>query len=99
MATDGQTNCTTIESEWVCQVRAIIQDQIETTSAPRAELMLQTRRLLLIGYDCHGACKVQQVIRQVWISTHFGVISKRRPSADEGFLFTTAVFTPPRLRL
>ena len=33
----------------------------------------------------------QPVIIQVWISTHFGVLSKRPPSADEGFLFIKAV--------
>jgi hypothetical protein len=33
----------------------------------------------------------QPVIIQVWISTHFGVLSKRPPSADEGFVFIKAV--------
>jgi hypothetical protein len=39
----------------------------------------------------------QQVIRQTWITSHFWVLSKRPRSADERFLFITAMFTPPRL--
>jgi hypothetical protein len=36
----------------------------------------------------------EQVIIQVWISTHFGVLSKRLPGADENLLFIEATFTP-----
>jgi len=32
---------------------------------------------------------------QIWISTHFGVICERLPSADEMFLSIKAIFTPP----
>ena len=38
----------------------------------------------------------EQVIRQVWITSHFGVLSKRPPTADEESLFIKAIFTPPR---
>jgi hypothetical protein len=36
----------------------------------------------------------QQVVIQVWISTHFGVLSEQLPVADENFLFIEATFTP-----
>ena len=36
-----------------------------------------------------------KVIIQVWISTHFGVLSKRPRSADEGFGFIKAVLRLP----
>jgi hypothetical protein len=36
----------------------------------------------------------QQVIIQVWISTHFGVLSEQLPVADENLLFIKATFTP-----
>jgi hypothetical protein len=34
------------------------------------------------------------VIKQIWISTHFGVLSEQLPVADESFLFIKATFTP-----
>jgi hypothetical protein len=33
------------------------------------------------------------VIIQVWISTHFGVLSEQLPVADENLLFIKATFT------
>ena len=36
----------------------------------------------------------EQVIIQVWISTHFGVLSEQLPDADENSLFIKATFTP-----
>jgi hypothetical protein len=36
----------------------------------------------------------QQVIIQVWISTHFGVLSEQLPDADENSLFIKPTFTP-----
>jgi hypothetical protein len=39
----------------------------------------------------------EQVIRQVWITSHFGVLSKRPACSDEGFLFIKAIFAPPSL--
>jgi hypothetical protein len=35
-----------------------------------------------------------EVIMQVWISTHFGVLSEQLPVADENSLFIKATFTP-----
>jgi hypothetical protein len=43
---------------------------------------------------CHGRTGVEQVIIQVWISTHFGVLSEQLPGADEHLLFIKATFTP-----
>jgi len=37
------------------------------------------------------------VIRQVWITPHFGVLSKHPGCSDEGFFFIEAVLTPPSL--
>src|SRR6185295_12396592 len=39
----------------------------------------------------------QQVIMQVWISTHFGVISERPPRRMKTFLFIKGIFTPRML--
>jgi hypothetical protein len=36
----------------------------------------------------------QQVIPQVWILSHFGVISNRLPATDETMGFIAAMFTP-----
>src|SRR5258708_17445127 len=36
----------------------------------------------------------QQVIMQVWISTHFGVISERPPTANEEISFIHPTITP-----
>jgi hypothetical protein len=36
----------------------------------------------------------EQVIIQVWIFTHFGVLSEQLPVADENILFIKATFTP-----
>jgi hypothetical protein len=36
----------------------------------------------------------EQVIMQVWISTHFGVLSEQLPVADANLLFIKATFTP-----
>jgi hypothetical protein len=41
--------------------------------------------------------KAEQVIIQVWISSHFEVLSKRLLAADESFGFIKAIFTPARL--
>ena len=43
------------------------------------------------------AAHAEQGIRQVWITSHFGVLSKRPPSADERFLLIKAIFTPRSL--
>jgi hypothetical protein len=37
-------------------------------------------------------CLVQQVIMQIWVSSHFGVISKWHPAADESIGFIGAHF-------
>jgi hypothetical protein len=42
----------------------------------------------------HDYSFVEQVIIQVWISTHFGVLSEQLPVADEKFLFIKPTFTP-----
>ena len=39
-------------------------------------------------------CYAEQVIMQVWISTHFGVISKRPPNANEELSFIGPTITP-----
>jgi hypothetical protein len=39
----------------------------------------------------------QQVIIQVWITSQFGVLSKRPSCSDEGFCFITALSSPPSL--
>jgi hypothetical protein len=36
----------------------------------------------------------EQVITQVWISSHFGVLSEQLPVADANLLFMKATFTP-----
>jgi len=36
----------------------------------------------------------EQLIIQVWISTHFGVLSEQFPVADENLFFITPNFTP-----
>jgi hypothetical protein len=40
-----------------------------------------------------------EVILQVWISTHFGVLSEQLPVADENPLFITDTFTSAPVRL
>jgi hypothetical protein len=42
----------------------------------------------------NGPVVIQQVIMQVWISTHFGVLSEQLLVADEHLLFIKATFTP-----
>jgi hypothetical protein len=41
-----------------------------------------------------GTALAQQVIIQIWISTHFGVLSEQLPVADEKLPFIKATFTP-----
>jgi hypothetical protein len=44
---------------------------------------------------CHDLLVfLEQVIIQVWISTHSGVLSEQLPVADEKSLFIKATFTP-----
>ena len=58
----------------------------------RGYFALQLRNLEpLPDFISHALDEAQPVIIQVWISTHFGVLSKRPPSADEGFVFIKAV--------
>jgi hypothetical protein len=40
-------------------------------------------------------CSAQQVIRQTCLSSRFGMIGQRLPTADEPVRFITAGFTPP----
>ena len=39
----------------------------------------------------------EQVIRQVCLSSHFGMIGQRFPTADEPVSCITAIFAPPGL--
>jgi hypothetical protein len=50
---------------------------------------------MMLTYVCGYA---EQVIIQVWISTHFGVISERLPVAEATLPFIDNSFTQRRLR-
>jgi hypothetical protein len=48
------------------------------------------------GKTCfHSLVGSAEVIIQVWISTHFGVLSEQPLIADERFLFINAILIPP----
>jgi len=44
--------------------------------------------------SAHYLDLAEQVITQVWMSTHFGVLTEQLPVADATLLFIKASFTP-----
>ena len=50
-----------------------------------------------MGDLAHARSDAQQVIIQVWISTHFGVLSEQLPVPDENILFIRGIVTRSRV--
>jgi hypothetical protein len=59
-------------------------------TAQRAKQIIITP-LNLALFRCNAGMGAYQVIMQVWISTRFGVLSKRPPFVDEGDVIIKAV--------
>jgi len=50
--------------------------------------------VIIVQLRQRSEASAQQVIKQVWISTHFGVLSEQLPVADENILFIKTTVTP-----
>jgi hypothetical protein len=81
----------------LCRLQRLVERVLNGVATAKREILalqynLQKDRM---AHNVNARTAAEQVIIQVWISSHFGVISKRLPAADESFGFIKAIFTPP----
>ena len=92
-----------ITNGWVAMdadaLRKLLHHTHRTLHEPFFGYVMASEELAKVVGDgvsvCHG-CRGEQVIIQVWISTHFGVLSEQLPVADEKWLFIRGNFVPGR---